>query len=874
MTKPFITSVAEEDKEKYSKLTGDAKGTDSLDVASFKEKMLEQIVAIKDGSFLSGKFSKLNLKVLDLIAKGKGLLNIGKLKDSLLKNIEGKLPLSLKSLGLKSLVSLITIAEKVFGKLIEQITASLMSKIFIPDPVYLASLIAFDIAGADLEMHGNYIRKLILKRDITMALKWWNKTWEITYSGLRSDPYTNDAFAAAKSGSFKNVVYILEEFNKSYYSTFNAAKLHPIINKSRAQMTPEELKSYNTRNLLLNAANETFELMVYIVKELIVYGYSNFTADELKSILKKFNISPSYFGVSDVRFGGRYAIKSGNIEIMAPFFKFEELSPTLNKLENNRSSRNRRKEYKRLKGNVNAVIEQNNSRISEALTYIHPRNKNVKRLYLTLISNEFDSPMYNPQLAERLGYKIANMFVKAIDIDISGLIPNSVFKTQEKVWSSAYDYTKEIEDYLFDPAKSSDLILKDNTVIRMPADVQKTISLTNTNTTSSTTTTSTSSNEVNSNNPIIVNNIGPVLLIDSINIDISLGGSLPISINVYMKKLVDQFVSLDVEDLVKSVINKVSTGEIVLRSDDSIERLAFYNYKSSGGLSFNEINADQIISILIDRMKNGVYDKEFLKNNTMMDIITRLANELKANDTFIRVLNNPSEENITKLLISNVKNLSEGIVSGRIDPSTINSYDSLKLQAVIDNSNGVVASTGKLSKELYFAINVLNERLADLHREKITEVSISDLLQNKSFTSIVEELRNNNSKLEIEIDAIREELLRRITEMLSKMNNGIIPQNSFPTFNEIYNISLIEIENKYNITDVLDILKAFGLDVAGDDIMEYYRGLDKKINGNKDEELFEFDINNPPPKVLMSLDEEYADREKFKFKYYKWVEQL
>jgi len=979
MGKPYITSKFDEDTNEYDKETGSSTGTNASDDKGFKDNVLSYLSSVKDGSFLAGGLKKLNLSLKALLEKGLGLLSLANVKSSLLSKLDNT-PFSLKSAGLGGLVKLLTISEKIFGNLVQQIAGEVLSRIFIPDPVYLASLIAFDVAGADLEINGNYIRKLILRRDITIALKWWDKTWGISYTGLKSDRFTSDGVIAAKAGSYKNLEYILGEFKKSHSTLIDALRTLPVVTETNIdKMNQSEKDLYKKRNNLANYSEEVYAMMVYLLKELIVSSYSNFTADELKNLLNKTGIQPSVFGLTDTRFGGKFAIVLSDINKCAPFFKMNAFNE-IGEFSNIRSSRYRR-QYIKEHGHP-----PSESRSSSLFKYINPRNRNIKRLYLVLVSKDYDSVMYNPLFAERLGYKIANVFLKSLrGVD---LIPNSLFESQEALWSSAYDYTRNIEDYLFNPAKVSDLKFVDTDIIKMPAEINNATTVTNSYNTNENIRNQQSANKINVYN----NSIGPTLVIDSIKNDIitynnlpfvespiydingnrvlrdGLGGfiladdngnpvldgggntipvssdnvpntpkeyrnskeALPSNFDDYIKKVVDQYMSLNIEDIVRSVLLKLKNGTITVSSSDAIERLAFVTYKESGGLFYNEINTDQVLAEIINKIQNGTYTPTILETSVLSDLITENVVELKDNDLYVPVFNSDTSAtgsivgsplNKSKLAISILQNNISKVISGELDPASMPNISTINNEAAVLDSKGIISKLGTINTEvplsssisippavysalsspsisvspvkgdeyimierngefseaIYLTLVEINNRLAVLKKNGIETVTYTDLLSGTSFEYILLDYKSklaSGKVIPISLPESRVVLRSSIEEVLDNVQNDIITVDDIPSFIILNAASIEKTEGKYDLSQIMSILEEMGIDINGYDVMEYYRELDKKINENKDEDFYEFDVNNPPSSVLRSIEEEYNIRLNFKSRYYIWVNNI
>lgn len=943
MAKPYITTKFDEDVQEYSKETGSSTGKNSQDDSSFKDTVSEYLKSVKDGSFLSGGLKKINLatKLLDKLKKVLGIDfdALKKLKSNLIEKLKDKNLPFLSSTGLNAVLKLITVSEKIFGKLAQQILGAVLSKVFIPDPVYLASLIAYDLAGADLEANDGYIRKLIIKRDITVALKWWNEQWGIEYSGLPSDRYTADAIISAQYGCFKNVEYILGEFKKSRNTLLDTLKTIPEVVKTN-NMSEVDRKNYNMRIMIAQYAEDIYAIMAYVVKELIVSSYSNFTADELRNILDKTGLQPSIFGLTDTRFGGRYAIKNYDIDKCAPYFRLDSLE-SLN--TTNRSSRYRRKYMKEHGGSLPP-------RKSSLLNMINPRNRNIKRLYLTLVSKNYESPMYNPDLAKRLQYKIANLFVKSLSgID---LIPSRYFKTQEDLWNSAYDYTVTIQDLLFNPATVSDLKLADTDIIKMPEEIKTAVVFENKN-----------SIKVNDNDRriTIFNTIGPSLVIDGIKRDINVymdqpfiekpiydnlgnriirdgnGGFIladingnpvlddenntipidpilippvprdvrnpktviPTNLEEYIKKLVDNYLTLNVKELIESTLLKIKTEDILTNTTDAIERISYDYFIQSGGIFFNEINISQVMVIVINNIQNGTISPTVLNEKPLSQLLLETVTELKNNDTYIPTFNGEDVINKVKLSISLLQDNIDKIKDGTLLPANIPTFTQIQSEADTLDSKGVISYLGSIdginsatekydkisnygnfSDAVFLAIQYLNNNIIQAYNQNKEFITYLELIGSfSSFNEIIKYYEKNLTEISVteERKLLKEQIVILVDDIIK--DNISIYDNvndiiTFPTFGEISKKALDSNLDKYDLSEVMDVLKDFGVDVNGYDIMSYYRGLDKMMNESKDEKLYDFDVLNPPKDVIISLEDEYSNRMKFKNKYYIWVNNI
>ena len=384
-----------------------------------------------------------------------------------------------------------------------------------------------------------------------------------------------------------------------------------------------------------------------------------------------------------------------------------------------------------------------------------------------------------------------------------------------------------------------------------------------------------------SDNSIVVTTIGSTIVLDSLHRDIALQNSqnfiFPEDVKAYIRRCVDEYLTLNLEDIIRSILYKIGSGEVTLRSDDAIERLALSEYRVSGGLSFSEINTEQTMPIVLSKIRNGEYSSEYIATHTINDMISSEAQELIANNQYIRVVNDVDSINKLKLMLSDLGKMLNDIINGKIIPASITTFDDLKLQADIKNSQGIISSLGLISNELYLAVGVLNDRITELAKNGLTNIQLSELLHGKTFDIILAECREairNGALQKITIDPIRAALLQKIEEIFNLLKSGVMFISNIPTFFSLLAQARALADSKLDLSEIMELLKALGLDVKNYDIMEYYRGLDKKLNQNANEEFFDFDVNNPPSTILKSIEEEYTDRSKFKFRYYKWVESL
>lgn len=923
MPRSFIASVFERDKHNYDKETGSSTGQNSLDTRSFSERVISQVQDVQSGKFLSGGANRITERAdaFQEIIKDHAL---GGLRGRIaaLADADGNL---FKKIGLGSVVKMLSAVENAIGGIVDELGDALLSRLHIPDPVYLASLIAFDLAGADLEYNNNYIRRLILRRDITIALKWWNKTWEIEYSGLRSDRYTVDGLIAARAGAYKNVQYILNEFNNRRREM--ESEVESIDIELNDETTSEENKliyEFQKENYL-KLIEECTQLMIMILKELIVYSYSNFTADELKDMLEKYNIRPSVFGTNDPEYGSKFSINSHNVNIMAPFYR-PAITRQVDRLSQNRSSRHRRKIRREQEKSSNPRSNPM-AKISDKLHYINPRNRNIKRLYIVLAygDNFHDSElMFNKELARRLGYRIISTAELIAARALQDLIPSEVFSTMDSLWRSAFTYTREIEHLLFDPSKVNYLRWFDTEVIKTPEEYKKS-TLTPETGSSDQDTTSDMERSIGSvlladfirdmlnrsreqifinprfydndgnivqrnddgdyivvdrnGNPLLDSN-GEEIIVDPSNVNTSvpienknLADILPDDFDLYIRTVVNEYLSLNLVDITRNVLNEIALGNIILNSTEAIERLIL-RYRL---VSYSEINMHQVIPILLERLvlTDGIrtYDGQFLSSRTLTEILTKIVNELKDSGEYIPVFNNLREVNILKIMLGEIQVYINEILRGR-NPE-IDDFNSIYNRAIIRDSEGFVSRMGAMDDALYLTIDNLNNRIEELSRDGRDTIDFYSLTGGKSFVQMMDESQrvvDSGIKIDRSISKLRAEMLNQLEEITSLVKNGILTVDDIPNFENLVKSAREGLASKTDLTELMNILRDFGVDLDGYDIMEYHREKDKLIHDNHDEGFFEFDINNPPPHIMRSIKEEYNNKFNIRSKYYIWVD--
>lgn len=734
-------------KTDYNKSVGSKGGAGVSNDKKFTEKVKKEVDSLQQAGFLKkGKkglvFDRAGLEgALSAISSGNlKNLTFGKLMGKL-NDIELTKGNLFRNIGLGSLINTMGVLENLASTVLDKFGAALLSQLYIPDVVFLGSLIAFDKAGADMEANDNYIRKLVLKRDICCALKWWNETWGIKYTGLIQDVYTTDANIAARCGCHENVAYILGEFYKSYESL---------------TLTAKNEKDPNVKKIIEDNANRIHISIIYCVKLIIVYGYGSFKANDLRNLLNNLKIKPSVFGYSDKTYGCKFAINDGDIEIMAPIYRpFNNGAISqLASLTENRSSKFRRSHG----GNTN----MGNGKWDFRKSFINPRNNNVKRLYLTLVDEGAfgkDGILYNPKLAERLRLSIMTTLNEALDEGLAGLIPDAFFNIREKVWDSAYIYTKSIEDFLKNPPKMKYIILQDKEVIKSPNAIpsaDKNITIID------------EKNKLHGlDNTKIKTKTTVMILIDIVGKNLI---NLPTDINVYINIMASTFSHIDITIHLENVLKEIEDGTITISSVEPIEKLIFEDYLKHGG---------------------EVKDFGDTKTVSQKDLAT------------IALLNN-------------------------------NIYNSNRYNTDPNNTDPTV--------------DILN---------------IRDLTTGKTLSEIMSEadyMVKSGQNIIDEMELALLEVYKRLQEMYKLLMDGSMLISDVETLKVLMKEAFELIRSKTDLSDIIELLRSMGVDVSGIDPLM----LDIKRNHdfltNSDPEFFDFDIDNPPVKVIDSmLKEQYGN---------------
>lgn len=700
-------------KEDYKKSVGSIGGKDAADSKKYSSTIDKDVEQSRNLSFFKkGKLELGKLKdgLSDLMDTDKlspskltDLIKGNKLKDGTLGGDQKTINKTLNKL--KALDATGNILDKVTGPVLNKLKSALLSRVHIPDLVYLSVLVSLDLAGADIEHNDDYIYKMMLRRDITVGLKWYNKIWKLEYSGLSYDSKTAEIFTAARYGAHKNVEYMLEEFWKSYNDI-----------RGNVNGVPEgDIKSD-----MLNNMEDIYSNMVRAVRMIIVYGYTSFRAKNLEKILKNYNMEPSFFGENDTRFNCRHRITDSDIDILAPYYTYTKggLMDGIAKMSENRSSRYRR------------TLKKNKSKRDVPLNlrelFIKPRNNNIKRLYIILTDSKYGTVMYNEELYNRLKCKIATTAIELLDENLGGLVPWAVLAAREALWTSAYDYTKSVEDFLYDPAKIEYIKIADTDVIHLPKDA-----------------------DPNKNNVVLKEekkvSLGNQLVVTDMNSTNNTIKDVPNNIDDYIQKAMELFLKINVESILNTIITKLENGTITIPNNTTMQAIIFQEWKTINNIT----NIFTVDPNTINPNNNGILNNQLntllsMLNNKMLELDGKLItfNNMFSTDKFQDMINKATDlvEKGTILVdktdkfmleaLDTINDLYDKIVDGKLLLKDMKTLEQLVIEA--KDSIKKLSDLSTIIKELKdMGVDIDNIDINDLQ----DTIELQEILENQDIDS-------------------------------------------------------------------------------------------------------------------------------------------
>lgn len=399
--------------------------------------------------------------------------------------------------------SLLMAASNVGFNFVSSLAGSLfdviVSRIYLPEAIYLLTIKGMKEIGGDPYFNNRYVRNVMLKKDHLDVIKWMDGLYNTSYSIFQYPHRRYDGIMASENGSIRIVSYILNllrtdtiEFQSNYNDAkddYNAIKdeeekakekikkaekdivgySRTIKNKNSTESQKETAKEHKSvsENLIKTSKNvisyvnqkkmdmnnakmmvdvygrQTNYMIAQLIKNLIVYGYTNITVYDIANLLTTYNIAPKIFGTTDDLYSQRFLITDNDLNIMAPI-----------KEEKNIESSLLTTEFTRVGG-----FGFKDSPIK----YITPRNYNIKKIYIYLSSEQIhgENRMVNEKFYERMTLPIYTDVTKAL----SDALPNFNLPFL-KTSSTIYDFTKTMENILKDQSKIKYLNLADTDKIK------------------------------------------------------------------------------------------------------------------------------------------------------------------------------------------------------------------------------------------------------------------------------------------------------------------------------------------------------------------------------------------------------------------------
>ena len=390
----------------------------------------------------------------------------------------------------------------------------LLSRIYVPDAVFLAGLYPLAGIGSNVAYKNHYIRNLCFKHDMPLSLAYVDSIEGIRYS-VENNKGVSEAMKAARYGSFNVAFYIMRELQKEIKELENCYPLpnnydratqegmrknyetkikeskniidflkSTIQNETLLNMLPQYVtakKDYEDNSKMMDALainnedkymkdpqyktiqtliDKSYKNLYKIMKTIIVNSYSNLTPKIVSNALDEFNLKASAFGTTDKKYGQVARISKSDLNTMLPFFK--------------------PKKSKSLIGSASDVTKKSSLIPDYEQTFIIPRNANNKSIYILLASRNIQKEyMSNKEWYERLKYPVYSTLIGSLDKTVSGLLDVGIGKSLvgaiNTIEEAFYVYGKSMEPYLFNPASIEYISYNDLSTLPEPdpEEVQK-----------------------------------------------------------------------------------------------------------------------------------------------------------------------------------------------------------------------------------------------------------------------------------------------------------------------------------------------------------------------------------------------------------------
>lgn len=250
--------------------------------------------------------------------------------------------------------------------------------------------------------------------------------------------YMNELLRVCLSYDLSETLEYLDDFNNTTYTSRNtmyrrgnyAAKLGCCtVARYICKQLYKEYKE-NTTGTKKDNPSKAFtskQMIVSIFKDVLVYGYSNFTVpefnrfiDECKDVLDDF----SYYGTTDSTFNGKYCIDGNDIDIIAPIVTMDYDRYIKKDVENSNFFKDPGLDYD--------TYNSGSDDWSLNKRYIDIRNSFMKTIYIKMAKDP-DVPtvkrLVNKELHKRLSKDTLTTFQKANKTVIKTMASNNTGKS-------------------------------------------------------------------------------------------------------------------------------------------------------------------------------------------------------------------------------------------------------------------------------------------------------------------------------------------------------------------------------------------------------------------------------------------------------------
>ena len=250
-------------------------------LTSAKSELLNRLNKLPAGAlFKNGKFqfpvdlkNKLNLDILlsaMMSAINKNLPFSSLFKDGI-QGIFSNFLTQLKSDANETWGFLKSTSGTFLQTLADKFKGILLSRIYVPDAVFLAGLYPLAGIGSNVAYKNHYIRNLCFKHDMPLSLAYIDSIEGIRYS-VENNKGVSEAMKAARYGSFNVAFYIMRELQKEI------KELEKEIKKSNA-IQDKNKKQNNTTQLkkeIIQQRVEIFNSYTSIVKTVFKSVFDNY----------------------------------------------------------------------------------------------------------------------------------------------------------------------------------------------------------------------------------------------------------------------------------------------------------------------------------------------------------------------------------------------------------------------------------------------------------------------------------------------------------------------------------------------------------------------------------------------------------------------